>query len=363
MQQCVVAYCLRQKIPMYLGEFMQTSVSPCTAGLAFAGAGILTLSLLTATAGADAAVPHGEVHAVQLAAVTASAISIDVVGTADALTRVVPHSSLTYAAAATSPSATPVVHPAATTADATAANPGTIVMGIAGIAADVAVGVAGFAVFAPIWYLLVPITFPLTYLATAVSGCVYNCFSNAAISFWTAPFAIPEFAFQQASALAAALIQSLTVPAAAAVATTSTTATVADSPPRVGATTQADATPGVARDALPAEAVDAVDASLPPRGAAVADTNTVTATTPAAKAVDARLATPSAAVADTNTVAATTPAAKAVDARRAPQPAAAADGDTVATAAPPTNAVSAGKTGKKAATRRTPHSTGSNETN
>lgn len=59
---------------MAFGGLMYTPVRPYTAGLAAASAGILTLSLVTAPPNIDVAVSPAEVHAVQLAAVTAADI-------------------------------------------------------------------------------------------------------------------------------------------------------------------------------------------------------------------------------------------------------------------------------------------------
>ena len=87
---------------------MHTSVKPCTLCLAVAGAGILTLGLVTPPMGVDAALSHGEIRAVRLAAVEASAISNGAVATADALTSAVTRYSLTPTAAATSASSTQV---------------------------------------------------------------------------------------------------------------------------------------------------------------------------------------------------------------------------------------------------------------
>ncbi|WP_396926569.1 hypothetical protein [Mycolicibacterium sp.] len=130
---------------------MFTAVRPCTAGLAAASAGILTLSMVTAPPDAGVAISRAEVRAVvQLAAVT----------TADARTPVV-----TPLAAASTSSITPRSANAITPqASASLPSPETI---FADLLANNWVRAALTTALASIWYLAFPITLPLSIFGAA----------------------------------------------------------------------------------------------------------------------------------------------------------------------------------------------------
>ena len=195
---------------MHSGKFMQTTVNPCSAVLAVAGAGILSLSLMTAPPSTSAATARTEFHAVQLAAVTASAISNAVLDTAADLTSAVTVPSQTPAAGRTSSADSAVSTSAAATASIT---PDGVVLGILGILANVAVGTLLLAIDVPLWYLLAPVTFTLAGLVTVIGGCsAATCWTSAASNFLAFPFIAPGLALQQAFSLASSLIQQIFAP-------------------------------------------------------------------------------------------------------------------------------------------------------
>jgi hypothetical protein len=330
--------------PMQVGEIMHTSVKPCTLCLAVAGAGILTLGLVTPPVGVDAAVSHGEIRAVQLAAVNASMTSNDAIATADALTRAVTRYSLPSAAAATSASTIQVNQLAANPIATITTALQIIASRTAGIAADLTLGVAAFAVVAPLWWLASPLTFPLTLFATALSTpdvnyCLQNCFTIAAENWLAFPLIIPATVFTQAYQQAQALVQNLLglfKPAATTASTdplTHSTAAVADPQSQADATTPVEANPNVTAEAASAEPVRAHHTRLAHRAAALADAVTI----PAAKGLHA------------------------VDPGLTPAAAALSDADTTPTANPTPKAVSAGKH-RKAGAHRADARTSSNAT-
>jgi hypothetical protein len=303
------------KVPTHSGEFMHTAVNPYTSRLAVAGAGILTLGLVTAPPNVDAAVSHREVHAVQLAGVTA--INMAAVDTAAARTAPVTPTGVAQAATGTSSSASPVAL-SATTAKAAATSAAsvtttitsaitTIATGVFGIAADVTVGAALLVVVPTIWFLLFPVTFILTGFATVVlSGCGVNqCFTQAAENFLLAPFVPTALALQQAFQQATNIVAQLGVlfngaaAAPAARAVSSAAVTAAASPATDSSATDTDPRSRVRAIARPhadlrvkpqsvstkgavdtTDAVDAVEAKSAPRAAAVADSDNTPNSTP-----------------------------------------------------------------------------------
>jgi hypothetical protein len=295
---------------------MQTSVNPCSAVLAVAGAGILSLSLVTAPSSVGVVASRNEVHAVQLAAITASSISNVVLDTAADLTSAVALSSQAPAAAARSSADSTASTSAAATASVT---PADIATGVIGILADVAVGVVLLAIDVPLWYLLAPVTFTLTGLVTVIGGCsAATCFTSAATNFVVFPFIAPALALQQAASVATALFQQIFAPitsltgaaaaksasstAAAAIPDTSGTAAaatpdtadagaVAASPADdavnskgvAGLRTRASAASGVKPNSADASVIDNGDSTPAPSASAVSDGNSSPAA-PAAKA-------------------------------------------------------------------------------
>ena len=313
---------------------MQTSVNRFSAGLAVAGAGILTLGLVTAPAGVDAAVAPSEFRAVRLAAVTASEISNVVIGIAPTVAAAVVPPSLGSAAAAAAAAASAAANSADATTSTAAATASasvpasvmdtltSIVTRLAWISADVAIGGAYLVIGPAIWFVLTPVTFPFTGLGTVLTGCqVSNCFSQAALNFFTIPFVPAGFALNQAVAQAQALVQDLTTlftgifggaaatstaTATAAATSSARTASVADTssadpsstnPPnystgtgaglraRSSAAVRAAATAAVTPKSVAAGAVDA--GSAPGADVAISGTDTTSAATPATKSVNA----------------------------------------------------------------------------
>lgn len=277
---------------------MQTSVNPCTAGLAFAGAGILTLGLVSAPAAMHAAVPQSQVQ-VRLAALTRSGINTALLDTAVALGTVPPPDPAHTAAATTTlgSSASASATASATSVTDILKSVTTILKSVAtrilGATADFAVGGLVLVIVPTVWFVLTPITFLITGVGTVAIGCqVTDCFSKAAVNFFTIPFVPTAFAWGQGVGQLKALVSDITsfftgaaaVPAAAG--TKAAAATAAATEPQAPVTNQSDPTRATsAAETVTAPAVGGPRARLARQSATLPAVTSVPSTAPAATAV------------------------------------------------------------------------------
>lgn len=133
---------------MPLGVLMHTSIRPCIAAVAAAGAGILTLGLVTAPPNPDITRARAETQAVRLAAVTVAHVPLPVLNAAAP----VPMTAITPSRGAAS--TLPASPFAAATPQANAATPTEIVTSV--------LWTAGAIALSPIWYVGFPVTLPLS---------------------------------------------------------------------------------------------------------------------------------------------------------------------------------------------------------